>query len=31
VRLLIKLHDTRDRGAELDAGLEGITLVDKDD
>lgn len=31
VRLLIKLHGTRDRGAELDAGLEGITLVDKED
>ena len=31
VRLMIKLHGTRDKGADLDAGLEGIALVDKDE
>jgi len=31
VRLMIKLHGTRDKGAELDGGLEGINLVEKDE
>ncbi len=30
VRLMIKLHGTRDKGMELESGLEGISLVDKD-
>lgn len=31
VRLMIKLHGTRDKGAELDGCLEGINLVEKDE
>ncbi|HSO79979.1 MAG TPA: PilT/PilU family type 4a pilus ATPase, partial [Chromatiaceae bacterium] len=31
VRLMIKLHGTRDQGVALDGGLEGIGLVDKDE
>ncbi|MCC7278580.1 MAG: type IV pili twitching motility protein PilT, partial [Chromatiaceae bacterium] len=31
VRLMIKLHGTRDKGVDLDGGLEGIGLVDKDE
>ena len=31
VRIMIKLHGTRDKGLELDGGLEGISLVDKDE
>ncbi len=31
VRLMIKLHGTRDKGAEHEGGLEGINLVDKDE
>jgi len=31
VRLMIKLHGTRDKGAGLDEGLDGMALVDKDE
>ena len=31
VCLMIKLHGTRDKRLEMDGGLEGISLVDKDE
>lgn len=31
VRLMIKLHGTRDKGAGLDEGLDGMALLDKDE